>query len=98
MIKLNSGDILTANTEAIVNTVNCARVMGKGIALQFKMKYPDNYKFYKKVCDQGRMLIGQVLIFQYSQTNKPKYIINFPTKRHWKENLILAILKMGLTH
>jgi O-acetyl-ADP-ribose deacetylase (regulator of RNase III) len=96
MIRLNSGDILTASTEAIVNTVNCAGVMGKGIALQFKMKYPDNYKFYKKVCDQGRMLIGQVLIFQHSQANNPKYIINFPTKRHWKGKSNIDDIKKGL--
>jgi O-acetyl-ADP-ribose deacetylase (regulator of RNase III) len=96
MIKLNSGDILKANTDAIVNTVNCAGVMGKGIALQFKMKYPDNYKFYKKICDQGRMVIGQVLVFEHSQINNPKYIINFPTKRHWKGKSNIEDIKKGL--
>lgn len=96
MIKLNSGDILLANTDAIVNTVNCAGVMGKGIALQFKMKYPDNYKYYKKICDQGRMMIGHVLVFECSQTNHPKYIINFPTKRHWKGKSTIDDIKKGL--
>lgn len=96
MIKLNSGDILTDCSEAIVNTVNCAGVMGKGIALQFKMKYPDNYKFYKKVCDQGRMMIGQVLVFERPQTNHPRFIINFPTKRHWKGKSTISDIQKGL--
>src|SRR5580765_1302138 len=96
MIKLMRGDILTASTEAIVNTVNCVGIMGKGIALQFKMKYPDNYLFYKKMCDQHRMMIGKVLVFPRSTTNNPRYIINFPTKRHWKGKSKIQDIHAGL--
>lgn len=85
---MKSGDILTANTEAIVNTVNCVGVMGKGIALQFKMKYPENYIIYKKTCDQGRMIVGKVLVFEQHTATNPRYIINFPTKRHWRGNVL----------
>jgi O-acetyl-ADP-ribose deacetylase (regulator of RNase III)/uncharacterized protein YwgA len=96
MIETKHGDILSANTEAIINTVNCVGIMGKGIALQFKLKYPDNYHFYKKTCDQGRMIIGQVLIFERSAVDNPKYIINFPTKRHWKGKSTIDDIREGL--
>ena len=96
MIETKFGDILVADVEAIVNTVNCVGVMGKGIALQFKMKYPENYQFYKKICDQGRMIVGKVLVFEQPSTNHPKYIINFPTKRHWKGKSTIQDISKGL--
>jgi O-acetyl-ADP-ribose deacetylase (regulator of RNase III) len=97
MISLKHGDILNAKVEAIVNTVNCVGVMGKGIALQFKMKYPENYRFYKTVCDQGRMMVGKVLVFEQQPPNNPKYIINFPTKRHWKGKSTIQDISKGLS-
>ncbi len=96
MIHTKSGDILAANAEAIVNTVNCVGVMGKGIALQFKMKYPENYKVYKKTCDQGRMIVGKVLVFEQNASAYPRYIINFPTKRHWKGKSVISDISKGL--
>lgn len=96
MIHTKSGDILAANAEAIVNTVNCVGVMGKGIALQFKMKYPENYKIYKKTCDQGRMIVGKVLVFKQNTTSNPRYIVNFPTKRHWKGKSTIQDISKGL--
>src|SRR5260221_14293944 len=96
MIHLISGDVLAANAEAIVNTVNCVGVMGKGIALKFKMKYPENYKIYKKTCDQGRMIIGKVLVSEQNTSTNPKYIINFPTKRHWKGKSTIPDISKGL--
>lgn len=96
MIHMKSGDILAANTEAIVNTVNCVGVMGKGIALQFKMKYPENFQIYKKTCDQGRMIVGKVLVFEQNTFANPKYIINFPTKRHWKAKSTIQDIRKGL--
>jgi O-acetyl-ADP-ribose deacetylase (regulator of RNase III) len=96
MIHTKSGDILAANVEAIVNTVNCVGVMGKGIALQFKMKYPENYKIYKKTCDQGRMIVGKVLVFEQNTSTNPRYIINFPTKRHWKSKSTIPDISKGL--
>jgi len=96
MIHTKFGDILTANAEAIVNTVNCVGVMGKGIALQFKMKYPENYQVYKKTCDQGRMIVGKVLVFEQNTSANPRYIINFPTKRHWKGKSTIQDISKGL--
>lgn len=96
MIENKFGDIFTSEAEAIVNAVNCVGVMGKGIALQFKMKYLENYKFYKKACDKGCMIIGKVLVFQQDSGSKLKYIINFPTKRHWKEKSTLDYIGKGL--
>jgi O-acetyl-ADP-ribose deacetylase (regulator of RNase III) len=96
MIQTKVDNILTADVEAIVNTVNCVGVMGKGIALQFKMKYPENYQFYKKICDQGRMMVGKVLIYERQSTSNPKYIINFPTKRHWKGKSTIEDIRKGL--
>lgn len=96
MITIKSGDILCANVEAVVNTVNCVGIMGKGIALQFKFKYPDNFSFYKKVCDSGKMIVGKVLVFKREATENPKYIINFPTKRHWKGKSKIEDIVKGL--
>lgn len=96
MIQSKVGDILKADVEAIINTVNCVGVMGKGIALQFKLKYPENYQFYKVTCDQGRMLVGKVLTFKCLSSSNPKFIINFPTKRHWKGKSSLEDIKKGL--
>lgn len=96
MIHAKFGDILAADAEAIVNTVNCVGVMGKGIALQFKMKYPENYKIYKKTCDQGRMMVGKVLFFEQNTTSNPRYIVNFPTKRHWKGKSTIQDISKGL--
>jgi O-acetyl-ADP-ribose deacetylase (regulator of RNase III)/uncharacterized protein YwgA len=96
MIHAKFGDILAADAEVIVNTVNCVGVMGKGIALQFKMKYPENYKIYKKTCDQGRMMVGKVLVFEQNTSTNPRYIVNFPTKRHWKGKSTIQDISKGL--
>ena len=95
MIVIISGNILEAEAEAVVNTVNCVGVMGKGIVLQFKQAYPDNLKSYKQACDTNRVRPGQVHIFYTNLKTNPKYIINFPTKRHWKgeSKISKAVLK-----
>lgn len=95
MIKFKQGNILKENTEALVNTVNCVGVMGKGIALQFKQAFPDNFKEYKKICDAGHLTPGMMFITTTNQLF-PKYIINFPTKGHWRGNSQLADIKAGL--
>lgn len=95
MIKFKQSNILKENTEALVNTVNCVGVMGKGIALQFKQAFPDNFKEYKKICDAGHLNPGLMFITTTNQLF-PKYIINFPTKRHWRGNSQLADIKAGL--
>lgn len=96
MIKLTSGNLLEANVEALVNTVNCVGVMGKGIALQFKQAFPDNFTYYEKQCKVGQMQPGRVLVYQTGSMFNPKYIINFPTKRHWKGKSKMADIETGL--
>ena len=96
MITLTSGNILEADAEAIVNTVNCVGVMGKGIALQFKQRYPANFKFYYRACKEGDMRPGRMLVFATGMIMNPKYIINFPTKRHWKGKARIEDIKSGL--
>ena len=86
MIELQEeGDLLTANAEALVNTVNCVGVMGKGIALQFKQAFPENFIAYEKACKKGEVRLGRVHVFSTGRLLNPKHIINFPTKKHWRK-------------
>jgi len=96
MIEKAQGNILRADAEALVNTVNCVGFMGKGIALQFKKAHPDNYDAYKKACDTGEVQPGRMFIYETGSMINPKYIINFPTKRHWKGKSLLEDVKAGL--
>lgn len=84
MIRFSEGNILLSQAEAIVNTVNCVGVMGKGLALQIKKAYPDNFAAYKKACDQGKLVVGEMFVFDNGTLFPPRYIINFPTKEHWR--------------
>jgi O-acetyl-ADP-ribose deacetylase (regulator of RNase III) len=96
MFELTSGNLLEAGVEALVNTVNTEGVMGKGIALQFRKAYSDNYKAYRKACKAGDLQPGQMFIYFHSFVNNPKYIINFPTKRHWRSRSKLEDIEAGL--
>ena len=97
MIQITKGDILNADAEALVNTVNCAGVMGRGIALQFKKKFEENFKVYKKACDAGFLRPGMMLVHDYGSLFNPRYIINFPTKDHWRANSKIDDIESGLT-
>jgi O-acetyl-ADP-ribose deacetylase (regulator of RNase III) len=96
MIELTKGNLLTADVEALVNTVNCVGYMGKGIALQFKQAFPDNFESYQKACRAHEVKIGQMFVFKTRSMINPKYIINFPTKGHWREKSRLTVIKAGL--
>lgn len=96
MINLTSGDILKSNAEAIVNTVNCVGVMGRGIALQFKKAYPQNFKYYAAACKKNEVKPGEIFVFETGSLLGPKYILNFPTKRHWKEKSRMEDIESGL--
>lgn len=96
MIKYTTGDILKADAEALVNTVNCYGVMGRGIALQFKKKFPENFKRYKKVCDAGELKPGVVFVCDLGEMFNPRYVINFPTKDHWKGRSKIQDIESGL--
>lgn len=96
MIELTSGDILKDEAEAIVNTVNCVGVMGRGIALQFKNAWPENYKAYEAACTRKEVQPGRMFIFEIGQLAAPRYIVNFPTKRHWRGNSRIEDIESGL--
>lgn len=96
MVELKKGDILKEETEAVVNTVNTKGVMGKGIALQFKERFPENYKLYKKACETGDVETGKMFVTETGLLLNPRYIINFPTKKHWKNPSKLEYIHEGL--
>ena len=97
MIKYLKGDLLSSKAQALVNTVNTVGVMGKGIALQFKKRFPHNFKIYKKACDEGTFSVGQVLVVEDSNLMQEKIIINFPTKKHWRGNSKYEYIETGLS-
>ena len=96
MIRYTSGDILRSEAEALVNTVNCVGVMGRGIALQFKKAFPKNYEAYRIACDRGEVVPGKMFVFERSALTAPRFIINFPTKRHWRGKSKLEDVEAGL--
>jgi O-acetyl-ADP-ribose deacetylase (regulator of RNase III) len=97
MIKLTQGDLLLQDeVDAIVNTVNCVGVMGKGIALQFKNKWPANFTAYAAACKAGQVQPGRMLIHDLGGLAKPNFIINFPTKKHWRGQSEIAFIQDGL--
>ena len=86
MITYKTGDMFESEAQALVNTVNTVGVMGKGIALQFKKLFPSNYKVYRDRCKSGSFTTGQLMILEDSSLmTGPKTIINFPTKKHWRQ-------------
>ena len=96
-IRLMQGDLLKQHdVDAIVNTVNCVGVMGKGIALQFKNRWPENYKVYQKACANGEVGPGKMFLFETGGLVKPNFIINFPTKTQWKAKSRLEYIQDGL--
>jgi O-acetyl-ADP-ribose deacetylase (regulator of RNase III) len=96
MITFKTGNILDAGTQALVNTVNTVGVMGKGIALQFKNSFPENYAAYKAAVDKGLLKIGEVQVVPVRHTNGVAFIINFPTKAHWRFPSRIEWIEQGL--
>lgn len=96
MLKVERGNILDARTEALVNTVNCVGIMGRGIALQFKEAFPANFKAYAAACKRGEVQPGRMFVFDTGELTLPRYIINFPTKRHWRGKSRLEDIQAGL--
>ena len=99
MIQFTQGNLLLADVDALVNTVNTQGFMGKGIALQFKKAYPANFEAYAQACKEGKVQVGSMFIVPVSLTHsRVKYIINFPTKAHWRGTSQLAYVQEGLRH
>lgn len=96
MIDYITGNILEDTAEALVNTVNTVGVMGKGIALQFKRRFPDNYEAYRRACKADGVEPGRMFVWPTGQLRGPEYIINFPTKRHWKGKSRIDDIEAGL--
>jgi O-acetyl-ADP-ribose deacetylase (regulator of RNase III) len=96
MIDYRTGNLLSADVEALVNTVNCVGIMGRGIALQFKQAYEPNFKAYVAACKRGDVRPGHMFVFETNALIGPKYIINFPTKRDWRSNSRLEDIDSGL--
>lgn len=90
------GNLLTADAEALVNTVNTVGVMGKGVALQFKRAFPDNYRAYRAACQRGEVRIGRMFIVDRGMLGPHRFIINFPTKGHWRDRSRLQEIEAGL--
>lgn len=96
MIKYKNGDILKEQVDAIVNTVNCVGIMGRGIALQFKNVFPENFKAYSAACKQKTVVPGKMFVHATGTLTAPSFIINFPTKRHWRGKSCLKDIEAGL--
>ncbi len=96
MIEYKTGDLLTEDAEAIVNTVNCVGVMGRGIALQFKKAFPKNFKAYAEACKGEEVKPGRMFVYETGGLANPRYIINFPTKRHWRGKSRIEDIETGL--
>lgn len=96
MIRFTTGNLLEADVDAVVNTVNTVGVMGKGIALMFKEKFPSNFKAYARACEAGEVRTGEMFVTENLQLMGPRWIINFPTKQHWRGNTRLEWIESGL--
>lgn len=96
MIESKTGNILQEDAEALVNTVNCVGVMGRGIALQFKKSFPENYDSYAKACESDAVKPGKMFVYATGWLTNPRFIINFPTKRHWKGKSRMEDIDAGL--
>jgi O-acetyl-ADP-ribose deacetylase (regulator of RNase III) len=93
-IQYQKDDIFNAQTHVIVNTVNCKGVMGKGLALAFKQKYPSMFPVYQQECKTGKLRIGRPTLYKQSTP----WILNFPTKDHWKPPSKIEYLEKGLEY
>jgi len=96
MIEFKSGNIFESEAEALVNPVNTRGISGAGLALQFKKRYPENFKAYQQACERGALKLGQMFLYWVSDTGQPKYIINFPTKKDWRDLSGLKDIEEGL--
>ena len=97
MIEYKTGDIFLEDVEALVNSVNCVGVMGRGIALQFKNMFPENFRAYANACRRKEVAPGRMFVFETGQLSNPRYIINFPTKRHWRGKSRMEDIESGLS-
>lgn len=91
-IEIVEGNIFTSKAQTIVNTVNCVGVMGKGIAYEFRLRYPDMFEQYKDLCKKNLLQIGKLWLYK----SERRWILNFPTKLHWRYGTKVEYLEKGL--
>ncbi len=96
MLREEDGDLLGADAEALVNTVNTVGVMGKGLALQFKQAYPGNFRAYEVACRRGDVRLGSMFVWETDFQGNPRFVINFPTKGHWRARSRIVDVRAGL--
>lgn len=98
MIEYKTGDLIVEEAEALVNAVNCVGIMGRGIALQFKKAFPENFKVYANACRRKDVQPGRMFVFERGDMFSPwpRYIVNFPTKRHWRNKSRMEDIESGL--
>ena len=96
-MRYTRGNLLEARVEAVVNTVNTVGVMGKGIALMFKERFPENFKAYEAACKAGEVEVGKMFVTPGVELDGPRWIINFPTKKQWRNPTKLEWVRSGLT-
>ncbi|KGK16809.1 type II toxin-antitoxin system antitoxin DNA ADP-ribosyl glycohydrolase DarG [Vibrio navarrensis] len=96
MISYEKGDLFNDSAEALVNAVNTVGVMGKGLAYQFKEKYPENFNKYRAACKRGELSVGRIFLVELNQGERPRYILNFPTKAHWKGKSKIEYITEGV--
>ena len=97
MISFEQGNLLESDAEALVNTVNTVGVMGKGIALMFKDRFPANFNAYAIACKRGEVRLGKMFVTENVEFNGPRWIVNFPTKDHWRSRTRLDWIETGMT-
>lgn len=98
-IEFKNGDMFSEPVQALVNTVNCVGVMGKGVALEFKKRWPANFKAYRKLCDAKQLSPGEMFTFDTKElfaSEGPQFLINFPTKAHWRSKSKISYVEDGL--
>lgn len=98
-LTFKKGDMFAEPVEALVNTVNCVGVMGKGVALEFKQRWPENFKLYKAACDSKALVPGKILVYENARlfgVDGPRFLVNFPTKAHWRSPSKLSYIEDGL--
>lgn len=88
------GNIFNTKCQTLVNPVNCAGVMGKGLALEFQMRYPEMISEYVRKCQAGRLVIGNPWLYQ----GKAQWVLNFPTKKHWRQPARIDYIESGLSN
>ena len=91
-----SGSLLEADAEALVNPVNTVGVMGQGLALQFMHRFPEMFEDYQNACQKGLLTPGRMHTYETGFPRNPRFIINFPTKRHWREPSRIEDVESGL--